>query len=88
MVWRDLSIGTVAITRFEAAVMKLSIFGAGYVGLVSAACLAEVGHDVMCMDVDPVKIENLKAGVVPIWEPGLDGLIDRNVKDGRLHSLS
>ena len=65
--------------------MKLSIFGAGYVGLVSAACLAEVGHDVMCMDVDPVKIENLNAGIIPIWEPGLAAVVDRNVKDGRLH---
>jgi UDPglucose 6-dehydrogenase len=65
--------------------MKLSIFGTGYVGLVSGACLAEVGHDVVCMDVDPVKIDKLKAGILPIWEPELEALVERNVKEGRLH---
>ena len=65
--------------------MKLSIFGAGYVGLVSAACLAEAGHNVVCMDLDPLKIDNLKAGILPIWEPGLGDLVERNVKDGRLN---
>ena len=64
--------------------MKLSIFGTGYVGLVSGACLAEVGHHVVCMDVDPIKIDNLMAGILPIWEPGLDALVERNVKERRL----
>ena len=64
--------------------MKISIFGTGYVGLVSGACLAEIGHDVVCVDVDPVKIANLNVGVLPIWEPGLDTLVERNFKDGRL----
>jgi UDPglucose 6-dehydrogenase len=64
--------------------MKISIFGAGYVGLVSAACLAEVGHPVMCVDVDPAKISKLNSGIIPIWEPGLEPLLVRNVKGGRL----
>ena len=64
--------------------MKISIFGTGYVGLVSGACLAEIGHDVVCIDVDPLKISNLNVGVLPIWEPGLDALVERNFKDGRL----
>lgn len=64
--------------------MKISIFGAGYVGLVSGACLAEVGHNVVCVDVDPVKVEQLKLGNIPIWEPGLEALVERNVKEGRL----
>lgn len=65
--------------------MNLSIFGTGYVGLVSGACLAEVGHNVVCMDVDPVKIANLKTGILPIWELGLKELVERNVMGGRLH---
>ncbi|TWI68181.1 UDPglucose 6-dehydrogenase [Desulfobotulus alkaliphilus] len=64
--------------------MKISIFGTGYVGLVTGACLAEVGHRVMCMDVDARKIENLKQGILPIWEPGLDAIVKRNVEDNRL----
>lgn len=64
--------------------MKISIFGTGYVGLVSGACLAEVGHDVVCMDKDQAKIEKLNNGITPIWEPGLEALIERNVKVGRL----
>jgi UDPglucose 6-dehydrogenase len=65
--------------------MKLSIFGTGYVGLVTGACLAEVGHDVVCIDVDEAKIEKLKQGVLPIWEPGLEDIVARNVAEGRLH---
>jgi UDPglucose 6-dehydrogenase len=65
--------------------MKISIFGTGYVGLVSGACLAEVGHDVVCVDVDPVKIDNLKQGILPIWEPGLQAIVERNATEGRLH---
>ena len=64
--------------------MKISIFGTGYVGLVSGACLAEVGHHVVCMDVDEVKIDKLKNGIIPIWEPGLEAIVRRNVKEGRL----
>jgi UDPglucose 6-dehydrogenase len=64
--------------------MQISIFGTGYVGLVTGSCLAEVGHNVFCMDRDKIKIEKLNSGIIPIWEPGLEGLIERNVKAGRL----
>ena len=64
--------------------MNISIFGTGYVGLVTGACLAEVGHNVICMDVDPVKIEKLKDGIMPIWEPGLEVLVRRTVSEGCL----
>ncbi|TFH85899.1 UDP-glucose/GDP-mannose dehydrogenase family protein [Billgrantia azerbaijanica] len=64
--------------------MKITIFGSGYVGLVTGACLADVGHDVICVDVDPDKVARLTAGEVPIYEPGLEELIHHNQADGRL----
>ena len=64
--------------------MKVTIFGSGYVGLVSGACLAEVGNSVLCVDVDPAKIELLENGNVPIHEPGLEEMIARNRAAGRL----
>jgi UDPglucose 6-dehydrogenase len=64
--------------------MKLTIFGTGYVGLVTGACLAEVGHNVVCIDIDQGKIDRLNQGVLPIWEPGLDAIVARNVAEGRL----
>jgi UDPglucose 6-dehydrogenase len=64
--------------------MKITIFGTGYVGLVTGACLAEVGNDVMCMDVDEDKIKRLKQGEIPIYEPDLDQLVERNAAAGRL----
>ena len=65
--------------------MKITIFGSGYVGLVTGTCLADVGHDVVCMDVDAAKIEGLKQGEIPIYEPGLEGMLLRNVEAGRLN---
>ncbi len=65
--------------------MKLTIFGSGYVGLVTGACLADIGHNVMCVDRDSAKIEALKRGEIPIYEPGLDDKIESNAKAGRLH---
>ena len=65
--------------------MKIVVIGTGYVGLVSGACFADFGHQVTCVDKDPKKIEMLEDGVMPIWEPGLDSLVDANVKKGRLH---
>ncbi|MDO5504734.1 MAG: UDP-glucose/GDP-mannose dehydrogenase family protein [Pseudoxanthomonas suwonensis] len=64
--------------------MRVTIFGTGYVGLVTGTCLAEVGHDVICVDVDSAKIDGLKRGVVPIYEPGLAPMVQANHADGRL----
>ncbi|MAN52285.1 MULTISPECIES: UDP-glucose dehydrogenase family protein [unclassified Marinimicrobium] len=65
--------------------MKVTVFGTGYVGLVQGAILSEVGHDVVCVDVDAKKVERLKNGEIPIYEPGLEPLVTENYAAGRLH---
>ena len=65
--------------------MKIAVVGTGYVGLVTGTCLAEVGTNVTCVDIDKKKIEGLKSGVMPIYEPGLEPMVTRNYKKGKLH---
>ena len=65
--------------------MKITVFGTGYVGLVQGAILAEVGHDVLCVDVDAAKVEALKAGRIPIYEPGLEEIVKKGHSEGRLN---
>ena len=64
--------------------MKITVAGTGYVGLVSGACLAEVGNDVLCLDLDAAKIDTLNAGGIPIFEPGLKEMVARNRAVGRI----
>ncbi|WP_049629891.1 UDP-glucose/GDP-mannose dehydrogenase family protein [Cellvibrio sp. pealriver] len=65
--------------------MKVTVFGTGYVGLVTGACLADVGHDVLCVDIDQRKVDNLNVGIIPIYEPGLESIVKQAVQNGLLN---
>src|SRR5262245_10496422 len=65
--------------------MNIAVIGTGYVGLVTGACFADFGNNVTCVDKDQAKLEKLLAGDLPIFEPGLDTLVSKNVREGRLH---
>lgn len=65
--------------------MKVTVFGTGYVGLVTGTCLADVGHDVLCVDINQKKVDDLKNGIVPIFEPGLDSIVKQAVQNGLLN---
>ena len=64
--------------------MKIAVIGTGYVGLVTGTCFAETGNEVVCVDIDKAKVEKMRSGEVPIYEPHLDVLFERNIKQGRL----
>ena len=65
--------------------MNIAIIGTGYVGLVSGTCFAETGNNVFCVDINKEKVQKMQNGQIPIYEPGLEVLFERNIKQGRLH---
>src|SRR5690606_13476567 len=76
--------GRPAVIHGATAPMRVAIFGTGYVGLVTGTCLAEVGHDVVCVDIDQAKVDGLNRGVIPIYEPGLEPMVKANHAASRL----
>lgn len=89
MVYKEFSLSSINIIRglfqlFLGDLMKISMFGTGYVGLVSGVCLADLGNDLICADVDKEKVALLKSGQCPIFEPGLREKLERSIKEGRL----
>jgi UDPglucose 6-dehydrogenase len=64
--------------------MNIAVVGTGYVGLVTGTCLAEMGNHVVCIDIDKNKVQKMRNGIIPIYEPHLDNLFERNIKQGRL----
>ena len=64
--------------------MNIAVVGTGYVGLVTGTCLAEMGNHVVCVDIDESKVNKMRNGIIPIYEPHLDNLFERNIKQGRL----
>ena len=64
--------------------MKIAVVGTGYVGLVTGTCLAETGNSVSCVDINEAKVKKMQSGEIPIYEPHLDVLFERNIKEGRL----
>src|SRR5690606_13575296 len=81
---RDAGVRRRAAGHRAGEAMRVSIFGTGYVGLVTGTCLAEVGHEVVCVDIDAAKVEGLDRGVLPIYEPGLEPMVKANHAVGRL----
>ena len=73
-----------SIAATKGVSMKISVFGTGYVGLVQGAVLADAGHQVTCVDLDEKKLQDLREGVIPIFEPGLDSIVKNAYADGRL----
>src|SRR6476661_6973916 len=80
---RSLTIATNKKTNKKHS-MKITVVGTGYVGLVTGTCLAETGNHVCCVDIDQRKVEKLRNGIMPIYEPGLEKLFERNLKEDRL----